>query len=243
MTSQPGFGGGSNSVGVRTAAIGEAWKVVQQNLGTWIVTAIIYLVVLSVFSFIQRAVGPQVNPDGTIGGSNTMGFLVSMISAAVGGFLLGGAFRMALKQLRGETTSPGDLFSGTDILPSLMGAGVLQTLVILIGLVLCILPGLYIAPLLLLAIPIVADQKVGAIDGIGRSFNALKPHWGGAFLLSLILGLIIIAGTLCFLVGLLIAWPILIVTIAIVYNDFFGGNSNASNVNTNLYPPIPHIPQ
>ena len=235
--------GGTNPVGVRTAAIGEAWAIVQKNLGTWIVTALIYVIIVGVLNVLQRAVGPHANADGTLGGSKALGIVLTLVSAAVGGFLMGGAVRMALKQLRGEATSPGDLFSGSDILPNLMGVGVLQTLAIVIGLALCILPGLYIAPLLILAVPIVADQKVSPLDGISRSFNVLKPHWGGAFVLSFLLGLILIGGALACLVGLLVAWPILVVTMAIVYQDFFGGNTNAFNNNAALYPPIPNIPQ
>ncbi len=238
----PGFSGGSPS-GLRLDAINQAWGIVQKNLVTWIVAALIYLAITGVIVVLQNMVEPHRTAQGTTGGSPAVSLMLSLLSFAVSSLLMGGLYRMALKELRGQTASPGDIFSATDVLPALLGSGILVPLAVGLGFLLCILPGIYMAPLLLFVPIIVADQRVGAVDGFKRSWNALKPHWGSAFLFSFALGIVNLVGALLCGVGLLVTWPISIVALAIVYNDFFGGGANTFNNNANLYPPIPNIPQ
>jgi hypothetical protein len=233
MQTPAGFSGGSNPAGVRLAIIGEAWAVVQKNMGTWIVAALIYIAIVGVVSAVMGQIA---------GKSVPLSILLSLITAAIGGFLMGGALRMAFKQLRGESTSPVEIFNGSDIASATIGASVLQQVVLSIALAACILPGLFIAPLLLLVLPIATAQKTGPVESLSRSFNLLKPHWSSAFVLSLVLGLILIVSAIPCGLGLLVTWPLIIVVGAILYNDFFGGGS-AFDTNTNLYPPIPNIPQ
>ena len=235
---------GTRSMGageVRLAAIGEAWSVVQKNLATWIIATIIYAVISGVISFMQRTLGPHVNADGSMGGSSVLGLLLSLFSIAIGGFLMGGLYKMALKQLRGESIAPGDIFSASDVLPALIGASLLTGIAIGLGLILLIIPGLILTALLMLTTPVIVDKSAGAIEGMTQSLNALKPHIGGSliFLLALV-GINILGAIPCGL-GLLVTAPVSIVAVAIVYRDFFLGGTTASG-DANLFPPIPNIP-
>ncbi len=245
MTNPNPMGGGMNSASVRLDAISQAWGIVQKNIATWVVSALIYGAIVGVIAILQGAVGPKAGANGTVsGGAPLVGFMLSILSFIVSSFLLGGLYRMALKELRGGTASPGEIFGATDILPALLGGSLLVGLVTGIGFLLCVLPGLYIAPLLFLTTVIIADNRAGAVDALTQSYNALKGQWLNAFLFGLVLGIINFVGALLCGLGLLVTIPISIVAVAVVYNDFFGNGSGAfNNANSSLYPPIPNIPQ
>lgn len=228
---------GASTNGVRLGAIGEAWAVVQKNMGTWIVTTLIYIVMMGVIIALLGRMSAQ---------SRIMGVVVSLLIAVVGGFFMGGALRMAFKQLRGEATSPGDLFNAGDIAPMTVGTNVLQQLPTiicqLIVPLLSLLVGIIVAPLVLLALPIAVAQKSAPVDSIMRSFNLLSKNWVSSFVLCLVLGLILIVSLIPCGLGIFVTWPLIVVTLAIVYNDFFGGSPAVAD-NSSLYPPIPNIPQ
>lgn len=237
----PGMTGSSGAGEVRLGAIGEAWSEVQKNLSTWIIAAVIYGVICFIFNVLQRAVGVKALPDGTIGGSAAMGFLVWLISIAVGAFVIGGFYRMALKQLNGESIAPGDIFSASDVMPALVIASLLSSIAIGIGALLCIIPGLILASLLMLATPLIVDKNASAVEALSQSFNTLKPHIGGSLVFLLAIAGINILGALLCGLGLLVSVPVSIVAVAIVYRDFFLGGTNISG-DANLFPPIPNIP-
>lgn len=192
----------------------------------------------------QGAVGPKAGANGTIsGGSPLVSLLLQILSFVVSSFLLGGLYRMALREVRGETTGPGDIFSATDVLPALLGGSLLVGIAVAIAFLLCVLPGFYLAPLMFLVTPLIVDGKAGAVDALTQSYNALKGHWVGAFLFGLALFAVNFVGALLCGLGLLVTLPITVVAIALVYTDFFGGGTGAFNNNAGLYPPIPTIPQ
>lgn len=169
-------------------------------------------------------------------------FLLSLFELVVSAFLSGGMYRIALKQLRGEPTSVNDLFSAGDVVPALLGATVLALIAIFLGLILCIIPGLILGLLLMFYTPLIVDKRAGVVDSLTMSFNALKPHLGGLMVYALAIIGINLIGLLACGLGLLVTVPVTVVSIAIIYQDFFQGGQ-AFNANTNLYPPIPTIPQ
>ena len=242
MSMSSGYGG-SNPVGVRTAAIGEAWAVVQQNLGAWIGATAIYLVIGVILNVLQRKLGTHVDASGQLAGSSAMGLLLGLVSVIVGAVFAAGFVKMALKQLRGENPSAGDVLSATDAVLPVIGFNLLSGIIIGIATIFCIVPGFIMSGLLMLGVPLIVDGKGGTMEGLSRSFAALKPHWVGALVFVLALIVVNIIGAIPCGLGLLITIPISAIAVVLVYQDFFGGGTNTLNNNANLYPPIPNIPQ
>lgn len=238
----PTFGGSSAPSEVRLSALGEAWAMVQQQMGTWIVTAIIYLVVSLILNAISGIFGPRVVDGQVSGGVPILAFLLRIVTLVVVSIMLSGMYRMALKQLRGQSISPGDIFSATDVLPAVVGASILSSIAIGIGTLLCIIPGIILAGLLMLTTPIIVDQRVGAIAGLTMSLNALKPHMISALIFIIVLGLIVLVSMIPCGLGLLVTLPMSVLAGAIIYRDFFD-NGNAVADDSAMYPPIPNVPQ
>ena len=136
-------------------------------------------------------------------------------------FLMAGLYRMAINQVRGATPSLGTLFSAGDVLPALLGAAILTTLATFVGALFCVIPGLLLAALFLFTIPLVVDRKLGAIEAMSTSFNTLKPQMWPALGFIIVVGLLAGAGALLCGVGILITAPLAILSIAVLYRDFF----------------------
>lgn len=236
-------------------AIGEAFRLFQQQMGTWILAILITFAVQAglylLFVVGMQALGVAAlgtNPrganaaTGAITGAAIGGFLAYyVVSLVTGSLFYGGLFRMGVKQVRGESITTGDLFSATDVLGSLIGASLLIGIASGIGTMLCVLPGLIIAGLLMFTIPLIVDQRVGALTAMGMSWNALKGEIVMAPLFLFVVALLSSLGVLLCGVGLLFTYPLLPLAVSLLYRGYFGGGSGqpGPTIPSSAYPPLP----
>ena len=202
-------------------AISQAWKVLQPNLGTWIGAFLIYILIMGVFSGLQNALTPKAaNGTPQIG---PIYFVISLISFVVGQFFLGGLMRLALTTVRTGRADLGQMFSAGDVFPNLLVAAILTTIAVVLGIFLCIVPGLLLSGLFMFVTPLIVDKKQGALEAIGSSFEALKPQMWMALLFVIVVGLVGGAGALACGVGILVTAPLALLSVAVTYNNFFSG--------------------
>jgi hypothetical protein len=98
-------------------------------------------------------------------GATVLGWLITVGLAAVpilgwivGFILLGGLDYMFLRRIRGEEVQIGDVFAGFNLAAlDLTMTGLVKWLLTTIGLILCILPGIYLAVGYVFALPLVVD--------------------------------------------------------------------------------------
>jgi len=90
-------------------------------------------------------------------------------------------------------------------------------IVVLLGLILLVVPGIVAAVALIFVPYLIVDKKLGPIDAIKESWRITKGHKWQLFLLMLVLGLINIAGALALLVGLLVSIPVSMLAMVHVY--------------------------
>jgi hypothetical protein len=229
----PGYPGGyAPQPRVRFDAIGEAWQLFTQQMGVWIGamlvmagSIIVLYALMLVVLFATAGMQPQNSPQQPSGGSILLMF-GGMGVLGLGGwvlihFLLGGMFKMALKQIRGEMISVGDVFSETGTLPTLLIASILCGLAYFAGALLCILPGYVVQGLLMLTMPIIVDQKIGATEAMTQSWNALKNDWLVATFFLILLSLAASLGAFACGIGIVFSAPLYFLTLAIVYRDYF----------------------
>lgn len=203
-------------------SISQAWKYLQPNLGPWIGATLIYMVISGLLNVLlpkQPNGQPQINATY---------WLITFVSFVVGQYFVGGLMRMAIGTVRTGRTEFGSLFSAFDVLPSLIGAGILTSLASALGMVLCIVPGLLLLGLFLFVTPLIVDQKKGALDAIGTSFNTLKPQMWMALLYVIVVALLAFSGALACGVGILVTIPLAILSLAVTYRDFFLGGAAPS---------------
>ena len=108
-------------------------------------------------------------------------------------------------------------FAGTIIV-----AGILITILTMIGYLLLLLPGLYLALGYMLAIPLIVEKKLGAWQAMEASRRAITHHWFKAFFLMLLMGLIVAVSAIPLGLGLIWTYPMMVNVMGILYRDIFG---------------------
>jgi hypothetical protein len=210
---------------VRLGAIGEAWQLYKRHWIVWSVTMLVS-VASSVFlqwlttNFLHIASGGMfggfigLHPPG-------MPLVPTIVSAMIGGFFLGGMMRMAVSQVRGRAPRVGDLFSVTDVWFDLVLGSALLGLVVSLGLSLFVIPGLIASGLLFLTHPLIVDGRLPATGAIIQSFHVLKSQWVLATVVHLAFAFVAGLGILAFGIGWLITGPLYVLSVAVLYRDFF----------------------
>jgi hypothetical protein len=151
-------------------------------------------------------------------GSDLVG---AILAAVLNGFFLGGLFRMACRQVRGERVHVSDLFGVTDVVTELaIGLAIYAGACVLL-LPFGVIPAFLLAGVWMFTVPLIVDARLTALQAIGRSWDALKGEWIGAALFHFIVYVIAGTGACCFCVGLMFTWPLYCLSIAVLYRDFF----------------------
>ncbi len=219
---------------IRFDAIGEAWRVFQPNMSTWIVTELIFFVVVALCGFVGwllflatavlfASIAERM-PISILAIPITF-FIPFTVILAAEYAMLGGMYRMAIRQLRGEMVKPGDIFDIKDVLGQLMIGSLLTALATSIGAVFCGLPGLILAGLLMFTMPLVVDKRMNGIDAMKLSFNTLKSEIVMAVLFFIVCVFIGQIGSVACGIGVLFTLPLFFLSIAITYREFFPDTS------------------
>lgn len=128
------------------------------------------------------------------------------------GLLIGpmmvGYFKYIAKEDAGGKAEIGDLFKGFENFVPALVAGIVGIIVIMIGTFLCIIPGLLIAPLLPVAMLLVARGETDGIQALQKGWAFLKPNLLMAAIAMLVIQIVGQIGVIACFVGLLITAPI-----------------------------------
>jgi hypothetical protein len=149
-----------------------------------------------------------------VGAGGVVGFAVSVAAQIVSLFFTAALIRAAFDVTEGRRVDLGLAFSRWDKAQVLVLA-ILCAIGTMIGLVLCILPGIVFLFFTWFATYFVVGSGQNAIEAIASSFRFAIDHIGNLLLLFLLSAVIVIAGACACGIGLLVAMPI--VTIAAAY--------------------------
>src|SRR5579859_8051539 len=118
-----------------------------------------------------------------------------------------GLIQMMLNIYDKKTVRLSVLFSKWHLVIKNMILTFMITLIILVGMALFILPGLYLAVRLGFAYQLLVDKELEPWQALKMSFKLTQGHWFSLFGLWFIFLLINLAGACCFMIGLLITIP------------------------------------
>jgi hypothetical protein len=148
---------------------------------------------------------------------------VPILGWIVGFVVVAGLDLMFIRRIRGEDVQIGDVFAGFNIaLLDLTMAGLVKWLLTSIGLVLCILPGIYLAVGYVFALPLVIDKKMDFWTAMEVSRRVVHEQWWSTFALVIVLALVALAGFLLCGIGAAITIPVASAALMCVYEDLFG---------------------
>jgi uncharacterized membrane protein len=132
-----------------------------------------------------------------------------------------GFIRFNAKCVRGQPAALGDCFSGFDVFGTSVLSYILLVLLVLVGTVLCILPGIYLAIAYVFVWNLLADRKGSAWECLEMSRQAVTAHWGWALLLMIVASLLAYAGLIACIIGVFVTMPLYGLMLAAAYDRLF----------------------
>jgi len=156
---------------------------------------------------------------------------VSVVGIVVYAFFQGGLISLNLKAARGDTPTIADAFSGGRWFGRMIGVYFLYGLAIFVGILLLIIPGIIMAFGFMLAPYYVVDQNMGPVEAMRASWRSTSGQKMKLFVLGLLFFLISLAGVLACCFGVVVAAPVISLTMAFAYL-YISGRIAESNNNT-----------
>lgn len=145
-----------------TPAAGASYEVLLRWFSSFISTLIVIFALLGIVSFII--------------GAFTTGIVVKCVSDILekGNSTLIEGFNFAMSKL-----------------PSLLVAEIVTGILVFIGCLLLIVPGIILSIMFSLVVPTIIIEQKGAFESLGRSRQLVSNRWGKTFVLILILGIMV----------------------------------------------------
>jgi hypothetical protein len=210
----------SEVVAPRSFQIGEAisfgWERFKENIGPLALAAIVVFAVNAIFSVLQRSV------TGTVGR-----FLLFLVSFFVSQVISMGWLRMSLNIVDGRPTDVSDLFKRADLFIPYVIASFIFSLVVAIGLVLLIVPGLYAAATFGYYGFRIIELERGPTEALTESANITRGERWHILGFVGVLVLLNILGLLLLIVGVLITSAVSLIAMAYVYRQLAGPRLDA----------------
>ena len=184
-------------------AISFGWEATKANF--WLMVGVAFIVIV-----IGTCPGMFFNKSMVFGGN-----LITWILSTILGI---GTIKIALKIHDKKSAGMEDFLSLklNQFLDYLI-TSFLTCLIVLGGLILLIVPGIIFALKYQFATYLIIDKKMRPIDAIKESGRITKGHLGSLFCLWLMSILIVIAGFIAVGVGLLLAFPVILLAQTYVY--------------------------
>ena len=178
---------------------------------------------LAIISFMLPYPLGSGNPEeGEVGGNLISNILLTL--------LMPGFYIVAFQIARNRSTAFGDFFKGFNRALPILLLSIVSSILIGLGFVVLIIPGVYLAISYMLSLPLLIDKNLDFWPAMETSRKIVGKKWFSFFGFSIVLGLINIAGAILIGVGLLftVPWTFCIITAA--YEDIVGLNSVADAV-------------
>jgi uncharacterized membrane protein len=152
-------------------------------------------------------------------------YVGAVASFAVSTPLLMGNFIVSAKLLHGQTPEFRDFFAGFQYILPLLLLSLVAGLFIGIGMLLLIIPGLYLLVAYMFASYLVVDRHLDFWPAMDLSRRTVNPRWFGYFAFALLVILLNLAGAIALGVGLLVTIPLSFCAVTAAYGDLFGFQS------------------
>lgn len=233
--------GGGNQPAEAGAAISYGWNKFKDNWGEIIVALIVGFVIIVVLAVIGALIQNALLDTGSCtvkftnngitrsGGCDSPGFFTRIIAYGIVQVLvfLGQMalqlfiIRATLMIVRGERLEASKIMTAQNLGPYALGAIVVAILTF-VGFILCIIPGILVIFFTFFWGYFVVDKNMSPIDAITASYNLVKDNIGQVLVFILLSWVVMLAGVIACGVGIIVAWPVVIIATGYMYKRLQG---------------------
>lgn len=198
-------------------AVSVGWQIAKQNVLLVMGISLVALAAPMVPSFIADELSKA--------GDNfaILSLLFGLASFGIGIVTSIGIISIALKFINQQKPRVAEVFTTYRYFFRYCVASVLFSLMVMLGLIFLIIPGLILAIRCGMYGYFIIDQNLGPVDALKASFRITKGKWWSLTSIYLTLGLINLVGFLALLVGYLFTYMVAAIAVAYVYKVLVAG--------------------
>lgn len=208
--------------------IGRGWELVKNNFGPVVgITALVMIIILVInqilgLFFTRSAVHSILVQHRITPESIFVILVVTIVSGPIYTIFMAGLLKYYLKLIRGEGAGIGAAFSGFGpSIGQLILLNLVVTILTLIGYLLCLIPGIYLAVAWFFAVPLVIDRRMSFGEAMELSRKMVNKHWFLVFAFLLVYGLLSMAGLVACCIGVFVTMPIGLGALMYAYETIF----------------------
>lgn len=209
-------------MGTKTVDVGQAlkdaWELLKKEWKTLLIMAIVAGVIQWIPGFLARLMG-----DVAI-----FSFLLGLLGTVVGIFISLRWIVVLLRMVDGKEVKIEDLWEGwqddTTMVVQYFIASILFGLMVAVGMVFLILPGVYLALMFGMFAFALVDERLSAMESLTRSKELTEGVRGKLFVFWLAVMGINLLGALALGIGLIVTVPVTMLAGVYVYRQLSGGS-------------------
>ena len=190
----------------KVGLIKQSWELVKKNAKFVAILMVAFVGYQIIQGVVQGFFG-----EGLLASLVSLGFTVLTL------FFQIGFIKIILKLIDGHKAEISELWAYPQYLLRMIGATIVYTIIVVIGFILLVIPGIYLALRLQFYSYYIVDKNAGALDSLRMSWKATDKNVINIFLFMLLIIGINILGALALLVGLLITIPVSIIAVTLLY--------------------------
>ena len=193
---------------VKREAIDFGFEVAKRNVVFFVGVFVIWAIVSIFSSTIQ----------GTLNSNKQflLSFIFSILTWIISSIVSMGIINISLLFVEKKKPELRDIFYTKKVFNFIL-MSIIRTVIVIIGFILLIVPGLIFSIKLQFSDFLIVDKKLDAIDSLKGSWEMTKGVKMNLFIFRILLGLINLLGLLCLILGLFVTVPLTMVASAYVY--------------------------
>ena len=191
------------------ACVKRAFELTKKNFGQLVLAMITVLAVYFVIVLVLGAIDAAMGWKPPIESPRNQGSVFNQLAMQVVSIFISlGATRFALNLVSGRPFGIAQIFGEGDKLLRGIGVWLLLTLMIVVGLIFLIVPGIWLGLKYGQAMNVLVDRNCGLIEAFKYSGKITEGHKAKLMLLGFAAMGIILAGIIALLVGVIFAYPV-----------------------------------
>lgn len=193
-------------------------QLTKQNFLAFLPLLVIALAGIFLVNSVLMDVLLQQNPDATMidlltKTSAVLGLIIAPIEV--------GIMLMGLSAARGEKIKFSDIKYILPYSPKIIILAIITMFLVQLGLLLFVIPGLFLMVVLSMAPMIMCDQKLGMIESLKTSTQTLSKHWFSLFIVYIWLIIAIILSFYTMGIALILTLPLYVNVKGLMYRQLF----------------------
>ena len=205
--------------------LSEAWEKTSGAKGTMVLAGFLYFVIMMAVSMgLQFLMMALISSETEASQSVVIGSVViqQVILNLIVMPMVMGLFIIGLRRSVNAPISATSIFDYFGKAFSLLLTMILLYIMVIIGLVLLIVPGIYLMVAYFMAMPLVVEKGLSPWQALEASRKAVSKHWFGFLGFYIVMMLIMLVSMLPLGIGLFWTMPMFLIAWGIMYRNMFG---------------------